>query len=348
MNADMMFFFSKVFVLYFVLFGLQASTANSDAEEFMNTVTQATVQFTSIALSDPNPSSTAVFTARENLQEVKNPDNSLHNLYIFESILRGKGLERLQSHPALGNIEYCRAGGQRIIYKLARSKFSDRLVALITNCSASHLSVACKLSTLSTQGVTDYFFTVHGIINFDITLPWERKKVMSHLVVNYVESDCERFAGSLPDSVLFESALGEWAGRHFCGICIGDGKLRNIGITMAPERFYVLGNVAYRFPPSLMPIREDYQDFGWGNFSETPFSGSLFTTAATEQEKAFIAEINAGKLDLFSLFEKHFRQYRVDSVPAGAKVYTVNERDVLHEKNLFKPISASTSPQDEA
>ncbi len=358
MNYDMIFLFSRVFVLYFVLFSLQASTANSDAEEFMNIVTQVTAQFTSIALSDHDPCSTAVFETQKNLQKVKNPDNSLYNLFFYKETIDRLELKRLQSHPALGNIECCGTGGQHVIYKLTQSKFSDHPVALIANCRASHLSVACKLSTLSTQGVTDYFFMVHGIINFDATSDAtspEKVALMSHLVVNYVELDCQRFAdmssaNKLPDSVIFESALGEWAGRHFCGICIRDVKLRNIGITMAPERFYVLGNAVYKFPPSLMPVREDYDDFCWKDFSKTPFRGTLFTKelAKTEQAKTFITEIDAGTLDLFSLFEKHFLHYQVDSVPEGAKVYRVNDRDVLHEKNLFKPIDASTSPQEEA
>lgn len=72
----------------------------------------------------------------------------------------------------------------------------------------------------------------------------------------------------IPDEVVFEFCLGEWAGVYFANIGSGDAKTENWGVKNVDHaRIYRIGDKEFALPKGMVPMRIDIG--GAGDFSLT-------------------------------------------------------------------------------
>jgi hypothetical protein len=89
------------------------------------------------------------------------------------------------------------------------------------------------------------------------------EKVVLMTEMELLDSDFEKYFAhkKIPDSVVFELALGEWAGANIAGMLIQDFKYRNVGLKEVDYyRAYHFGTEVILFPPGILPKRIDLDD----------------------------------------------------------------------------------------
>lgn len=107
--------------------------------------------------------------------------------------------------------------------------------------------------------------------------------------------------------MFFEYCIGVWAASRYANIRVGDEKLRNIGLrSVTYWRAYHVGCDTYYFPPGLMPMRLDLDDFGVFETAQPPavrhkqlFNSDWLRYLVPEME-SFARELIAGSTHLFA------------------------------------------------
>lgn len=124
---------------------------------------------------------------------------------------------------------------------------------------------------------------------------------MMYMEMEYVDTffDIEYAEGNkIPDNVIFEQKLGEWASQKIAKIVITDGKPRHYGLkNVAYYRAYHIGKDTYLFEPGKSPRRIDLDI--WFDVTENMM----------QQSKADRRE--RGEEGIFTVFSKDFSAYKV-------------------------------------
>lgn len=123
-------------------------------------------------------------------------------------------------------------------------------------------------------------------------------------------------ANVIPDSVIFESFIGNWALSFYGNAKIGDAQPENLGLqlTTGYYRCYEINDEFYVIENLMMPVRIDISVLYLGKTLKIPFQMHPLR-ASSECGKAFLIEYtNSGKdyISSINLLLKHFAVFKKD------------------------------------
>lgn len=127
----------------------------------------------------------------------------------------------------------------------------------------------------------------------------------------------------IPDNVIFEQCLGEWATQKVAKVFIGDSKWRHYGLTNVDYyRVYHIGKDTYLFKPGKTPKRIDWDRFGYHRDEQARARYNPYFVppeyAQSENGRKVLEDMF--KDGIFTVFSKYFLEHKVSAhnpIPTG-------------------------------
>ncbi len=161
--------------------------------------------------------------------------------------------------------------------------------------------------------------------NFDdVPYFYNINKIQQQVEMELVDADMEDYFEnnrSIPDSIIFETSIGIWAGVSLAGVQVLDAKRRNFGVKgVNYYRAYHIGKEVLLFEPGIIPKRLDLNDCRLLLSSEervlSRHDGLIFnpdTYGISEEARDFLREHNRSDPDFvfFKRLLNYFSKYIV-------------------------------------
>ncbi len=189
------------------------------------------------------------------------------------------------------------------------------------SCSLPRALIAySQLARLKSRAISEYYPDMYGVY-YGPSFPLLEPEIIGKRGEQYVEMEfVDTFFDSafrhhkIPDNVVFEQCLGEWATRKISRIHIDDAKWRHYGLKEVNySRAYHIGEEIYLFGPGKTPKRVDLDIFGYPTEQdlEEKFRPHFAEADQIESANAREAYTRMGDEGIFNVFSKYFSDYKV-------------------------------------
>ena len=302
----------------------------------------------------------------ESAPDYSRDPNAVYNRYQSVELI-GEGFGT-KVWKAVLNID-SPSSGLKVGDIIAVRVINARITRPVNNLSLLNIEAHIRCTLLRNAGkdkgpLTEYFPDLYGLFygpsmeeaydpdDLESTKARTQGSAYQYQEMEFIERTFE-FTRGIPDSIIFEYALGEWAARALVGLYIRDESHRNFGLkTVSYGRYYHFGEDHYYFPPGQMPVRYDLDSFK--NYPLPPtkrFGGCDLDSknAKTSEGKKFIEAFYQRGVeipDIFTLFQECFGGYKKDSEwvqrhDPTARNYYLDETLIDRERSLpaeFLPV----------
>lgn len=177
--------------------------------------------------------------------------------------------------------------------------------------------------------ITEYYPEIYGVYYGPLRPSW-RKHPMSKFFTSYEGmhyTEMEHISSSfldeykhkntkIPDNVIFEQCLGEWAAKKITKIAIADNKWQHYGLKdVSYYRAYYIGNTTYLFEPGKTPKRIDLDNFTQMDKQQSMKkyqpNFALPKDAHSRNGRQVLEKIS--EEGLFRVFSKYFAAYKIST-----------------------------------